>query len=169
LPAVVEVDPQRVPEAAQEHAPPRLPKRPRPKLAAVTRQPIGSALDFLHDAVEIMDVATKVEMSDAYIGYIAWCRAKSLWPMEADEFFNEVSDLCLQFGIPIREDEGGVYLVNVRLGPLVAARERGRRGLRARDRCSAARRQLADTNSPVHGAAVRPHAQASGVEPAATY
>ena len=42
-------------------------------------------------------------------------RAKSLRPMEADEFFNEMADHCAQFGIPIQEEAGCVYLGNVRL------------------------------------------------------
>lgn len=114
-PAVIDVEPQRVPEPAQKPAPPRVPERSRPRLAAATRQPVGAVLDFLHDAVEIVDGSTRTEMSDAYIGYAAWCRAKSLRPMEAGEFFNEMADHCGQFGIPIQEEAGCVYLGNVRL------------------------------------------------------
>ena len=77
--------------------------------------PIGAVLDFLHEAVEIVDDATKIEMSDAYIGYAAWCKTKSLRALEPGEFCNEMTDLCAQFGIPIQEEAGCVYLGNVRL------------------------------------------------------
>jgi hypothetical protein len=112
-PTVIDSEPQPV----QKPTPPRVPERPRPRLAAATRQPIGAVLDFLHDAVEIVDDAPKIEMSDAYIGYAAWCRTKSLRPMEAGEFFNDMADHCAEFGIPIWEEAGCVYLGNVRLAP----------------------------------------------------
>jgi hypothetical protein len=103
--------------------PTRVPVRPRPKLASTTKQPLGSVLDFLHEAVEIVVRATRLEMSDAYIGYVAWSKAKSLRPMSPGEFFNEMADLCGQFGIPIQEEAGCVHLVNVRIVPLMATLE----------------------------------------------
>ena len=114
-PEIIDMTPEPAPTV-----PARVPVRPRPKLASTTRQPIGSALDFLHEAVEIVEGSTRIEMSDACIGYAAWCKAKSLRPMSPGEFFNEMSDLCAQFGIPIQEEAGSVYLLNVRL---VAAKE----------------------------------------------
>jgi hypothetical protein len=99
-----------------EPVPARLPVRPRPKLALTTRQPVGSVLDFLHEGVEIVDGPMRIEMSDACIGYVAWCKAKSLRPMSPGDFFNEMTDLCAQFGIPIQEEAGCVYVVNAQLG-----------------------------------------------------
>jgi hypothetical protein len=37
--------------------------------------------------------------------------------MEAGEFFNDMADHCAEFGIPIWEEAGCVYLGNVRLAP----------------------------------------------------
>ena len=117
-PEIIDITPEPAPAT-----PARVPVRPRRKLAASTRQPIGSVLDFLHEAVEIVEGATRIDMSDVCIGYVAWCKVKSLRPMRPGEFFNEMSDLCAQFGIPIQEEDGSVYLVNVRLVPLMAAQE----------------------------------------------
>ena len=43
---------------------PRVPDRPRPKLAVTTRQPIGAVLDFLNDCLEIV-AGQRTEMADA--------------------------------------------------------------------------------------------------------
>jgi hypothetical protein len=62
-------------------------------------------------------------MSDTYIGYVAWCRSKSLRPMSPGEFFNEMTELCAQAGIPVEEEAGCVYLANVQLVPLMATQK----------------------------------------------
>ena len=115
-------EPERGP-AQVPTVPARVPMRSRPKLASTTKQPRGPVLDFLHEGLEIVDGPTRTEMPDACIGYVAWCKAKSLRPVSPDEFFNEMTNLCLQFGIPIQEEAGCTYLANVRLVPQMATLE----------------------------------------------
>jgi hypothetical protein len=93
---------------------PRVPERPRPKLAVATRQPIGAVLDFLHDGLEIT-VDPRTEMAEAFIGYTAWCKARSLRPMGVVEFVDEMEALCKQFGIRITAEGDRHYLVGVQL------------------------------------------------------
>lgn len=101
---------------------PRVPDRPRPKLAASTREPIGAALDFLHDGLEIT-AGPRTEMADAFIRYTAWCKAQSLRPLDVAEFVEEIERLCKQFGIRIAAEGDHHYLIDVQLAINVAHRQ----------------------------------------------
>jgi hypothetical protein len=90
-----------------------VPDRPRPKLAVTTRQPIGAVLDFLNDCLEIV-AGQRTEMADAFIEYVAWCKTKSLHPMELAEFLVELEGLCPQCRIQGDRD----YLVDVQFATL---------------------------------------------------
>jgi hypothetical protein len=92
----------------------RVPDRPRPKLAAITKQPVGAVLDFLHDGLEIV-AGLRVEMAEAFVGYMAWCKARSLRPAGLAEFHEEMEGLCKQCGIRIYSEDDREYLLNVRL------------------------------------------------------
>jgi hypothetical protein len=92
----------------------RVPDRPRPKLAASTRQPIGAVLDFLHDGLEII-AGPRTEMADAFIGYAAWCRAQSSRPLDVAKFVEEMEGLCRQFGIRVAVEGDRHYLIDVQL------------------------------------------------------
>jgi hypothetical protein len=94
--------------------PARVPDRPRPNLAVTTRQPIGALLDFLHDGVDIID-RERTEMSDGYLGYSSWCKARGLRPLDVDAFATDLLKLCSRFGIPVREEAGSHFLINVRI------------------------------------------------------
>jgi hypothetical protein len=95
---------------------PQVPNRSRPRLAAITQQPTGAVLDFLHDGIEIEE-GEQTEMADAYIGYLSWCKAKQLSPMDVTEFADNVEELCREVGIRISAE--GNYLLNIRvpMGP----------------------------------------------------
>jgi hypothetical protein len=43
--------------------------------------------------------------------------------MSPGEFFNEMTELCAQAGIPVEEEAGCVYLANVQLVPLMATQK----------------------------------------------
>jgi len=113
-------------ETVQEPAPEpvrvTVPARPRPKLAASNRQPIGSLLDFLHDGVEF-ESGLKIEMAEAYIGYSEWCRAHSLRPMDIAGFVDELETLCKRFGIRTRTEDDHHYLLDMQLKRMPAADE----------------------------------------------
>jgi hypothetical protein len=53
-------------------------------------------------------------MAEAFVGYAAWCKAKSLRPVGLAEFDEETKALCQQCGIRISEADRD-YLLNVRL------------------------------------------------------
>ena len=112
------IDIQPEPKAAEVLVPiaptPRMAVRPRPKLAAITRQPIGAVLDFLHSGIEII-AGPRTEMADAYIGYADWCKAGSLRPLEVAEFVDGMEKLCKRFGIRITAESDRQYLHDVRL------------------------------------------------------
>jgi hypothetical protein len=93
---------------------PRLPERPRPKLAATTRRPIGAVLDFLHDGLDIT-TGPRTEMADAYMGYATRCKVKGLRPLSVARFVDEMEALCKRFGIRIVAEDGSNYLMDVRL------------------------------------------------------
>jgi hypothetical protein len=87
---------------------------PIPKLAATTRQPIGAVLDFLHDGIELV-AGSRTEMADAVLGYVAWCKARSLRPMRVSDFVDEMEKACRQFRIRITVEDDLQYLVDVQL------------------------------------------------------
>jgi hypothetical protein len=98
------------------HIEPRVPDRPRPKLAASTRQPIGAVLDFLHNGVEI--VAGSAEMADAFIGFADWCKARSSRPLSVAKFVEEIERLRNQFTLSIVVEGDDRYLIDVQLAPV---------------------------------------------------
>jgi hypothetical protein len=94
----------------------RVPERPRLRLATTTCQPIGAVLDFLHGGLEIV-AKRRTEMAAAFVGYIAWCKVKTLRPMGLEEFVEELEGLCQQCGIRIAEENDRHYLIDVQLVP----------------------------------------------------
>jgi hypothetical protein len=94
----------------------QVPNRSRPRLAAVTQKPVGAALDFLHDGIEIEE-GHRTEMADAYIGYLAWCKGKQLSPMDVTDFADDVEKLCREVGIRIRADDNCLLNVRLPVGP----------------------------------------------------
>src|SRR5262249_13535008 len=96
----------------------KVPSRSRPKLAAITRKPVGAVLDFLPDGIE-SEEGQRTEMSDAYIGYLSWCKTRQAAPMDVAEFADEVEKLCREVGIRIE----GQHLVDVRLAVKLIASE----------------------------------------------
>jgi hypothetical protein len=107
------------PAPASENTP-RVPDRPRPKLATITRQPIGAILDFLHDGIEIA-AGPRTEMADAFVGYVAWCKARSLRPMRVADFVEAVETACRKFGIRIVVEDELQYLMDVQVTPVKKA------------------------------------------------
>jgi hypothetical protein len=103
---------------------PRLPERPRPKLAATIRQPIGAVLDFLQDGLDIT-TGPRTEMADAYIGYATRCKVKGLRPLSVARFVDEMEALCKRFGIRIVAEDGSNYLMDVRLTTRIGTAEGG--------------------------------------------
>jgi hypothetical protein len=65
---------------------PRVPDTPKSRLAVTTRQPVGAVLDFLHGGTEIIAGAC-TELTDAFIGYAAWCKAKALCSLNVRDRF----------------------------------------------------------------------------------
>jgi len=94
--------------------PVRVPDRPRPRLATATRQAIGAAFDFLHDGLEIV-AGPRTEMTDAFIEYAAWCRAKALRAMDVADFVDDMEELCKRFGIRTVTEGERYYLLDVRV------------------------------------------------------
>ena len=96
----------------------RLTQRPRPRLAASTKQPVGAPLDFLHSGLDIMDNA-RTEMTDLFFGYVGWCKGAGLRAMSPGPFAVELERICREVGIRV-EQEGAmvfVYCVQVRTEP----------------------------------------------------
>jgi hypothetical protein len=97
-----------------EPVPKKLPIPARPKLAVSNKRPVGAVLDFLHDGVEITS-GPRTEMSDAFIGYAAWCKASGHRAMDVAAFVHAIEKACKEFGIRKKEEGDLVYLLNVRL------------------------------------------------------
>jgi hypothetical protein len=117
-PPIIDITPKPEPLPAPELTP-TLPDRPRPKLAATTRQPIGAVLDFLHDGIELV-AGARTEMTDAFIGYVAWCKARSLRPMRVLDFVDAITKACRQFGIRITDEGDLQYLTDVQIASVAA-------------------------------------------------
>jgi hypothetical protein len=109
IPPVIDLTPAPEPPPAIK---PQLPSRPRPKLASSTKQPLGAVLDFLHDAIK---AGTRTEMAEAYIAYVAWCKSKSLRPMDVADFSDAMEKECQDCGIRISVDGDHQYLMGVQL------------------------------------------------------
>jgi hypothetical protein len=77
------------------------------------REAVGAALDFLHDGLEIV-ADTRIEMTDAFIGYVTWCKAKALRSMAVADV-DDMEELCKQFSIRSVIDGERNYLMDVRL------------------------------------------------------
>ena len=112
-PPIIDITPK--PEPPAPELKPQLPVRPRPKLAATTRKPIGAVLDFLHDGTEIVAGAS-TEMAHAFLGYAAWCKARSLRPMSVADFVDAMEKDCRRVGIRIVVEGDLQYLMDVQLG-----------------------------------------------------
>jgi hypothetical protein len=54
------------------------------------------------------------------VAYEAWCHRKGRRAYPDDEFAVRLRKLCMDCGIPVKEQAGCAYLVNVRLVPLLA-------------------------------------------------
>jgi hypothetical protein len=100
------------PEPAPE--PPRVPERPRPRLAISQRKPVGAVLDWLAQGISIAN-AVRTGMAEAVVAYQAWCSANNLQPLTVAEFFAEMKATCPRFRIRIVEDGGKHWLQNVQL------------------------------------------------------
>lgn len=93
---------------------PRVPERPRPRLAISQRQPIGAVLDFLHHGVDLQE-GPRTDMVDAFIAYQSWCSASGLRAMTVAAFVGAMTAECKRFGIRIVHEDGKHWLVNVQL------------------------------------------------------
>jgi hypothetical protein len=109
------IEPQPKPELLPVVAfAPVVPARPRPRLAAAVKQPLGAALDFLQDGLEIV-IGPRLEMTDAFIGYSDWCGARALGRMGVADFVEAMEGLCAQFGIRVQAEDDRHYILNMRL------------------------------------------------------
>jgi hypothetical protein len=92
----------------------RRPWRRCPTLTTTTRQPAGAVLDFRHGGTEIV-AGARTEMTDAFMGYAAWCTAKARRWLDVKRFVDEMAALCKRFGIRIVAEDDCNYLMDVRL------------------------------------------------------
>ena len=113
-------EPELRPEPVVEHTA-VVPDRPRPRLAVVTRQPVGAVVDFMHEGVKIIE-GQQLGMVDAYIGYQGWCKRMGLRPVSVPVFSAAVEDI----GLRVKKDDDRYYLVNMQLIPVAASAKPGR-------------------------------------------
>lgn len=110
------------PTEPKPHPQSPVPDRPRPRLAAATKQPVGAVLDFLHDGTDIQ-AGARTEMADAFLRYSAWCKTHTLRVMGVGEFVDAMDKCCKQFGIRTAVESDAHYLLDVQLLPATAAQK----------------------------------------------
>ena len=89
-PEMIEISPEPVAVVRLPAAP--VLARPRLKLAISNKQPVGAIVDFLAEGVDIVEGA-RTEMTDAYLGYEAWCRNNERRAMLVAEFVDEMEEV----------------------------------------------------------------------------
>ena len=73
-------------------------------------------LDFLHEGLDIVS-GPRTEMTDAFMEYALWCKAKALRAMDVGEFVDDMEEMCKRFGIRTAIEGENYYLLDVRAAP----------------------------------------------------